>query len=392
MKAAFLAVGVFAMAAPAHADNTAWEVKLAVGSAFDSNVHRAEHVAGHDDAVDGAPLVRIGARANVEAAPTAKSRASLSAFAGAKAFAGDDASTENVGILASHASYDAALGDGTRAGVLAAYYDAIGIDGDATQAARSFRLGRAALSISLSPDREDQVSAQLGAVGFDYKPDDSSSFTGPFFGLVYRRRIWLGDGAAGEGESEGDGDGERLIDLETGYVVERRGFSATAYTDGCPPGAPPFEGCFVPTGISRRDLSHRAYAGAQLTGDRIYGVRYQVEVNDSNSFGQSLVRHRVDLTVTTELWGSVFATLRGTLRYNQFLDPLLINADLAAQSFVSIDEESRSGVSIHLLRKLGSSVAIEGRYAFSTSEPGDTSVSFSRHTAYLGILVGAAGS
>lgn len=122
--------------------------------------------------------------------------------------------------------------------------------------------------------------------------------------------------------------------------------------------------CFVPTGMARRDLHHVAEAELTYTGDVVAGAGYQMAFNDSSSYGQSLVRHRITASLTAEAPAQVFATAIATLELDQHLDPLLVARDVIDQTFTSIDEENRSAVSLRLSRHLVAGWAGELRGAF----------------------------
>jgi hypothetical protein len=122
------------------------------------------------------------------------------------------------------------------------------------------------------------------------------------------------------------------------------------------------------------------------TGDRIYAGRYELQVLDSNSYGQSLVRHRLELTVTSELAAGVLVTARGVVQYNVFLDAQLVPDDDNAQTFVSIEDENRNALVLHASRELAGGWTAEARYAFYSNEFATEEIRFRRQTGYLGLV------
>ncbi len=122
------------------------------------------------------------------------------------------------------------------------------------------------------------------------------------------------------------------------------------------------------------------------TGRRIYSARYELTVNDSNSFGETLVRQRLRLGFTTELVRELYLTAEATALVHIYLDPLLIARDEQALTFVSIDEENRNSLSLHLSRALSRTWALEGRYAIYSNEFTNQELTFRRQTVYLGVV------
>ena len=140
------------------------------------------------------------------------------------------------------------------------------------------------------------------------------------------------------------------------------------------------------TNLDRADLHHSLAAELIYTGRRIYSGRYELEVNDSNSYGESLVRHRLKLGFTTELWREIFLTAEGSILFNQYLDPLLLAHDEQARTFLSIDEENRNSLSVHLSRAIGGGFSVEARYAIYSNEFTNQELSFRRQTVYAGAV------
>src|SRR5207245_1256271 len=85
----------------------------------------------------------------------------------------------------------------------------------------------------------------------------------------------------------------RSLELAATLGIETRAYDSVAFANACPPGAPPDATCSAKTDLARRDRFSRA--GLELTwvGRQVLSAGYQLIVIDSNSFGESLVRHRV---------------------------------------------------------------------------------------------------
>ena len=71
---------------------------------------------------------------------------------------------------------------------------------------------------------------------------------------------------------------------------------------------------------------------------------------------------------------------------NVYLDPLLLARDEQATTFVSIEDENRNSLSLHLSRPVGEHWSAEVRYAIYSNEFTNDELSFLRQTAYLGAV------
>ena len=158
-----------------------------------------------------------------------------------------------------------------------------------------------------------------------------------------------------------------------------------AFDDGCAPGDPVVPACFVPTGERRSDLHHVGEVEATYTGDVVVTAGYELTVNDSSSYGQSLVRHRLSGSATIELPGQVYATGSAALQVDQYLDPLLLARDVVSQSFTSIDDENRSALAVRLSRRVGRGFTAEARWAFFADSLSKDDLEFRRQVVYGGL-------
>lgn len=357
-----------------------WSLQLEAGSEYDSNVHRVER-----RNVDGAPLARLGARHRVSWRRTPRERFTLSSHGGLKLFATESGQSENVAVVSGEGAYEWALRSrGAVFGLTGSYYDAIPyelVEPDSEEdrdQGRHFRTGMGEAVATLIGPGGHRVAAMAGYRLFHYKPEPDFDWHGGHVGLVYQGTFWRGD------PDQEDDAGS--VDLSAGYRVERRDFDTTAFTSACADPNRPDPECWSSTGLARADLNHSLAAEVVYTGRRIYSARYELTVNDSNSFGETLVRQRLRLGFTTELLRELYLTAEATALLYVYLDPLLIARDEQALTFVSIDEENRNSLSLHLSRALSRSWALEGRYAIYSNEFTNQELTFRRQTVYLGAV------
>lgn len=382
MAVRLLALALASFAAAPAWGQTAFEGKVGAGAEVDTNIHRVEVVPGDEGSVVTAPLARAGASG--ELGWRRGDVAALIKAAGvAKVFFSDSGQAENVAVLAVDARGSRAVGDqGARLGLRGVYYNAAALSPldseNENVLGRNFVTAAGEITCAVPGPARHRVLAAAGYRDFVYKPNDEFSWRGEHLRLTYANDFWLGDP---------DTEQASAIELSVGYAISRRRYRGPAFADGCMPGAEIEPECFIATGNPRRDLHHAVSIEGSYTGTRIYSARYQLQITDSNSFGQSLVRQRVDLSVTSEIPRTgVFATLQLAVLFNHFLDPLLLARDVEAQTFVSIDEENRNAVIAHATRDLFGAWAVEARYAFFTNEFATDERRFRRQTIYGGLV------
>lgn len=364
-------------------DHAAWSLELEGGAEYDSNIHRLELREGDTADAVGAPLMRLGARHRLIWHRTAGERLDLETFGGLKLFGSDSGQSENAAVVSSRGGYQWRLpGRGAAVGVSGNYYDAIAYElyppSGPVYDNRNFRTGAGELSATLLGPATHRLTALVGYRLFHYKPDPVFDWQGEHYQLVYQTTWWRGD-------PDQDADAAS-IDLTAGYELERRNYDGSARTSSCADPGAGDPACSAGTTLPRADLNHTVGAELVYTGRRIYSARYELTVNDSNSFGESLVRQRLRLGITTELLHDLYLTAQGTVLFNAYLDPLLVASDEQARTFVSIDEENRNSLAVHLSRPVGGGWSLEGRYAIYSNELSNQELSFRRQTAYLGAV------
>ncbi len=345
-------------------------LKLEAGSEVDTNVHRTT-------SEGSAPVTAAGARATIRvgasARPGERSLFRMAALAAARVWSGENASSANVAVASADARYDIAFGR-LAPGVRASYYEAAeagslsgspGLDQD-------FRTGSAAATLTLRTEDDHRLEAAAGARFFVYKPNGEFDFTGAQLGATLARRVRLGEG-----------DDELTYAL--GYTMSQRAFSGQALANQCSPGETIMVKCLYVTTLPRADLFHDAAVEVTWTRAFILGLRYSLQVNDSNSFGQSLVRHRVELSGTTELFADLYLNAKVILIVNQYLDALLLGGDVG--TFTTIEDEARNAVILHLTRDVSERVTLEARYAYYANPFASRELAYRRQTFYLGMVV-----
>jgi hypothetical protein len=258
-------------------------------------------------------------------------------------------SIENVTLLAGDARWLHPLGDKpVSLGAAVAGSDALPLSDPI--GARTFAIGGGdALLSAHAGDRRFLLA--VGGRTFEYKPDHSFDWSGPTASARLDLIPWQEVGGA------------RELDLAFTAGFEDRLYTAAALADACPPGAPPDPSCASPVpSLERRDRFARA--GFELTwvGKQVASVGYQASVIDSNSYGQSLVLHRVTGSITTALPGGLFGTLLAILQIDRYLDGLVVG-DIQLRDFVNIEDENVSSLQARLAKQLSPGWSLEARAA-----------------------------
>jgi len=365
-----VALGLLLVTARAHA--SPWTVTGEGGAELDTNVQRVETGPGLDTQPVAAAVVRLGARAEHKDQLLGGSYA-LGLSDLTRLVANGDVAVENVTQLAGDARWLHPLGDRpVSAGVGVTAIDALGLSDPV--GARTFRaLGADALLAMRSGD-DHRLSLGVGVRSFHYKPDPLYDYVGPALNARLDSVLWQSP------------ERTRSLELATTLGFEDREYNGTAFADGCPPGSAPDPQCFTATELTRRDRYARAGVEITYVGHNVAALGYQLTVIDSNSFGQSLARHRVIASGTTS-WGHVYVTLLAILQIDQYLDGLILQRDLQHAEFTNIEDENRSLIQLHLARKLTAEWSLEGRAVlWKNIGVSSMELSFGRELLYAGLV------
>ncbi len=361
---------------------TSWKLSLEGGSEYDTNLHRVEVLEGEVGGVDEGAVMRTAAHYQLAHSPKAGRLFTLDTIGTTKLFTVPEGQSENLGIVYASARYQQRVGQGrARLGVLGKYYEAFDIrpfgEGVDPVVGRSFRTSEGELSLTLPSEDEDRVSLVAGIRDFVYKPDADFDWQGEHLGLRFATLFWLGDP---------DKDEAASVDLRAEYRVGMRDYRGAAFRNTCGADAMVVPSCFSPIAEKRSDLNHFLVVEGRYTGAHMFSLLYAAEVIDSNSYGQASVRHRVEAGVTTEAPGKIFLTGKAVVRFNRFIDPLLLARDVQSQTFVSIEDENRNSLRLDIARDMGENWGLEARLSLYSNEFATEVVSFRRQTAYLGAL------
>ena len=360
-------------AASAHADD--WTGGVEAGAEADSNVRRVETGPDETEAPIVAGLAQLGGHL-AGRGTTGYGAWTLDGLGLLREVAAPSDTGESVAVVAGDARWDVALPHrSARAFVRGDLYDVISLD--QIESTRAFESAGAEVGIA-ADDGDRRVTITAGARDFTYKPDHDFDWSGPSLGVRVDAPLWHADGAE-----------PRALDLTADYHLERRAFTGLAFADGCMPGAAPDPTCYVPTTAHRADLYHRALARLTYTGARVFSAGYELVVDDSTSYGDSVYRHRVLASATTGLGAHLIATAQAILELDQYPAPLLVARGIASQPFSSIDDDNRNMIAVMLGRRLVGAWSIEARWAYWANAFSSDAYSFRRQLFSVGIVWGS---
>ncbi|MFT3692279.1 MAG: hypothetical protein QM831_04005 [Kofleriaceae bacterium] len=363
------------LSAGATAHATPWGVTAEAGAEIDTNVERVETAPGLDPPITS-PVLRFGVRVDKKddllGGAYSLNLSDLTRIAGDR-----DVSVEDVTLLAGALRWLHPIADRPlAAGFSVSAIDAFPIDDD--YGARTFS-NLAADGVLTARDGDDyRFSLTFGARRFHYKPPTDPPHLYNWAGASANARF---DAVLYKSPST-----TRTLELATTAGFDARTYDSTAFVDACSPGTPPSPSCTAATDLTRRDRAGYAGVELQYTGSFIASLGYQLTVIDSNSFGQSFARHRVIANGTISI-GKNYLSLLAILQIDQYLDGLLVEADVQHQEFTNIEDENRSSAQFHIARKLTDTWSLEGRVAYWRNIFGNTTdLGFSRAVFYGGVV------
>jgi hypothetical protein len=356
----------------ARADSARHDLRVELGSEYDSNPDRAEQIANYVPPLPPAgasPLARLVASGNWASALGQSGALALSGAVAGKRFFEQAARGDDVLILQTGANGTLRVASRTVLGVAGGYYDAFQ-RGPVDR--RDFRSLAPALRIEQGFVRNGQLTLGGGYRWFTFKPDDNFSFAGPT-AFVTARQIFPGNLDRGEADWE----------WTAGAGLEWRGFDGLACASA---------DCTTVASLSQsRRLDRFWVSHVELTRTTAFllAAGAALHLNQSNSYGEGLVRGVFHARTVVPLPWALSLSSRADLVATHYWNSLLLaQADPnAGAPLVSIEDENRSTLRIEVARPLGQGFEIGARYVIYSSFPGGGSVDYRRQTALLYLAV-----
>ena len=354
----------------ARADSPRYDLRLELGTEYDSNPDRAEQIANVAPTLPPAgpsPLARLVASGNWASAFGQSGGLALSGALAGKRFFDQDARGDDVFIAQTGANGTLRVAGRTILGLAGSYYDAFQ-RGPVDR--RDFRSLVPTLRIEQGFAKTAQLTLGGGYRWFTFKPDDNFSFAGPTAFLTVRQ-MFPGNLELGEADWE----------WTAGASLEWRGFDGPACSNAT---------C-TPASSSPPDRLDRFWIGhVELTRTTAFllGAGAALHLNQSNSYGEGLVRGVFHLRTVVPLpWALSFSSRADLVATHYWNSVLLAQDPNAGAPLVSIEDENRSTLRIEVARPLAQGFEIGARYVFYSSFPGRGSVDYRRQTALLYLAV-----
>ncbi|WP_095979585.1 hypothetical protein [Melittangium boletus] len=205
-----------------------------------------------------------------------------------------------------------------------------------------------------APDARLALRLRAGAHRFLYRPDYSASFGGLEAGALVRYRI----------------DRRHALSLSGEYGARRYPFAARLAPD-----APPR------LTDRRRDGALLASVGYTYKGPLSLGLGYSYVETRSNSFGESMQRHRLSATAGVRLPAKLMLLGQGALGINLYPDRIYLSPEIALLE----DDEAQNMLSLRLVRPMSEHVDLELSYAAYGTRLPQNNLYYSRQVGGVGL-------
>lgn len=330
---------------------TPWSAEghVQTDTGWDSNVYRnfagaANSALPGGGAVIGDGFLQVDGDLDVLGRPWAHQRTELTAELGARWF--ESQGPEDAAVGEAQLVHEIGL---SRALVLR--FDANGKDKWVENDDRAFANGGAGAALWIGPWLRTRLELRAGYQAFDYVPDQDFSEQGPEFSAAFVTRI------------------ARKQSLRIDYRL------LPQYYQGAQ---------LLPSGAvagQRFDWYHVASASYSLQAPFVLSVTYSFTDDSSNTWGESYLRHRVQLFVGVLLPWDVYLVGSAALQLTSYPDGLY----LSPQLLLLEDDDDLNEVSLKLSRDFGKGFAVEVRYGYYRNDFAQNGLNYERQVAYVGV-------
>jgi hypothetical protein len=361
--AATLGLCLAALGAEARADPLRYDWRLEDGVEYDTNPGRVERIEGtpSQPTPPGSALARFVAAGGLTTELGERNGLALAGAFGGKWFTASQARGENVLVAQASASDTLRIWRRTHAAAALSYYD---VFQRRSIELPDFRSLAPALRVEQALGKPLLLSLGGGYRWFTYKPDGAFSFHAPT-AFVSIRHVLPGDLLSGAADWE----------WSAGGSFEARAFDGAACTAS---------GCEQSSGNPRHhDRFWIGHAEWSRTGAWLFGSGVAVHVNQSNSYGEALLRGLLHVRAVVPLPVELSLSMRAEVVATRYRDPLTFLEPVAGLPSASIEDESRSTLRVELSRLFEGRFELGVRYVYYTSAPASGAIEFRRQTALV---------
>lgn len=223
-----------------------------------------------------------------------------------------------------------------------------------------------------------QVDLQTRMTRFTFAIEPRFNYLGPraTLGLTYRPTRRLSVAVRG-GATVRLYDGQALVEgIFVGTTEMPIGTPVLRFCED--PDAELEDGILCEPAGKRQDIEVTASASVSYRGPFLISAQYLLRLQRSNSDVENIDRHRVEVTATFALPGSLTMNVLGALQFNQ-------GVSITDQKFLADDDENQNSLNVGVQRPIYGPLYVEARYALFANQFSTADVEFIRHTAYLGL-------
>jgi len=351
-------------------DNEHYTLRAEAGVEFDSNAHRTEQIRNTQlPAKTRSFLQRFVLSSQYSDVVAPGHVVAWSATAAGKVFDANDARSEDVAIAQSSLSWRAAVGRGMLLTPAAAYYEAFQGTGVIPAERRDFQSIAGSLELRAPVNERIDIGVVGGYRWLVFKPNQDFDFNGPTGAVNLRWGL----------PSEAAADWDAGISA----AIENRRFAGPALVSPCNPPSTDLLPCF---GTNRRvDNLIMTRVDVSRTGLVLAGLGYAFHYNDSNSVGETVMRHFASARFASALPWRLYVAARADLLFAFYSERVAVGTVTSPGSpYATIEDENRSSARVDVSRDIGEHWRIFARYTFYANELGANSpLTYRRHTALL---------
>ena len=143
------------------------------------------------------------------------------------------------------------------------------------------------------------------------------------------------------------------------------------------------EGATDAPGLARQDSTTSVGVGYRYRGRLTWGLTYSYMEQRSNSFGETVLRHRLSGNAGLRLPWRVNLLAQGTLGLNRFPDRVYLSPEIILLD----DDEAQNALSVRLARPLGKNVDAELSYGLYGARLPRSALTYLRQVAAVGLSV-----
>lgn len=232
----------------------------------------------------------------------------------------------------------------------------LGVEGrakDRRGGSRAYTDLAASAFLEYAPDAQLALRVRAGAHRFLYRPDFRANFGSPEVGFLARYRL----------------NPRHALSVSGEYGTRRYSVAVQS-----PPGTEPRTG-------QRQDGALQASVGYTYKGPLVLGLTYTYQEIDSNSFGETVQRHRLSGNAGVRLPWKLTLLAQGTLGLNLYPDGVYLSPELTLLD----EDEAQNSLSLKLVRPLSGHVDAELSFAAYGTRLPNSGLSYSRQVGSFGL-------